>query len=57
MFRDDASSSSTSRFYVFLRCSIMNDERFEGLRYVSDQAREEAGLPSDWPAVQPMVMR
>ena len=57
LFRSDSESSSTNRFYVFLRCSIQNNEHFESLRYISDQAREEVGLPSDYPKIKPMVMR
>lgn len=57
LFRSDAKSNSTNRFFVFLRCSVMQGDRFEGLRYRSDGAREEAGVPSDWPAIEPMVMR
>ncbi len=57
LFRSDSESTSTNRFYVFLRCSIQNDDHFEALRYISDQAREEVGLPSDYPKIKPMVMR
>ena len=35
----------------------MDQDRFEGLRYVSDLARKEDGVPGDWQAVEPMVMR
>ena len=57
LFRDDAQSSSHNRFYVFLRCSVMQGDRFEGLRYQSDAARDEAGLADDFPPIEPMVMR
>lgn len=57
LFRDDAQSSSHNRFYVFLRCSVMQGDRFEGLRYQSDAARDEAGLAEDFPPIEPMVMR
>jgi type II secretory pathway component GspD/PulD (secretin) len=56
-FRSDSKSTLTNRFYVFLHCSIQNDDHFESLRYISDQAREEVGLPSDYPKIKPMVMR
>ena len=57
LFRDDAQSSSHNRFYVFLRCSVMQGDRFEGLRYLSGDVRKETGLPDDYPPIKPMVMR
>ena len=57
LFRDEARSSSKNRFFVFIRCSVMQGDRFESLRYHSEEVRQEAGLPDEFPPIEPMVMR
>jgi general secretion pathway protein D len=50
--RDD----SHSRFYVFIRASILRSGGFEDLRHISAQSLEQAGIPDGWPRIAPVVM-
>jgi type II secretory pathway component GspD/PulD (secretin) len=50
--RDD----SHSRFYVFIRATVLRAGGFEDLRHISAQSLESAGIPDGWPRVRPLVM-
>ncbi|HUG86604.1 MAG TPA: secretin N-terminal domain-containing protein, partial [Euzebya sp.] len=50
--RDD----SSSRFYVFIRASVLRAGGFEDLRHISAQSLEQAGIPDGWPRIAPVVM-
>ena len=57
LFRDQSKTKSKSRFFVFLRCSVMQHASFEDLKYSSRAPLEEAGLDDGWPVLEPRVMR
>ena len=57
LFKSNSKSSSKSRFYVFLRCTVQRGAQFQDLRFRTQGALEEAGLPDDWPKLEPRVMR
>jgi type II secretory pathway component GspD/PulD (secretin) len=57
LFRTQTTTRSRDKFYVFLRCSILRARAFEDLRYLSDQAMPVVGLESDWPRIEPRVIR
>jgi general secretion pathway protein D len=57
LFKSRSSSRSRSRFYVFIRPTILRDDGFEDLRYLSDRSLFEAHIPSDWPTLEPRVIR
>ncbi len=57
LFRSTSTSASRSRFYVFIRASVLRHQDFEDLKYASDQNAAEAGIDAGWPEVQPRVIR
>ncbi len=57
LFQDRSKTSTRSRFYVFLRCSVWRDELFEGLRYASARELGAAGIDDGTPVLRPRVMR
>lgn len=57
LFRDRSKTSTRSRFYVFLRCSVWRDELFEGLKYASARELGAAGVDDGTPVLRPRVMR
>ena len=56
-FKSTSTSTSTNRFFVFLRCTVMRNESFEDLKYVSRQDLDEASLDDGWPVLEPRVIR
>ena len=57
LFKNRSRSSSRTKFYVFIKASIYQDDLFERLRYASDSTAEEAGVPTGWPVIEPRVIR
>ncbi|MEM9374565.1 MAG: hypothetical protein AAGA55_13060, partial [Planctomycetota bacterium] len=57
LFRNDSESSSRTRFYLFIRASIMRNQGFERLRYLSDVQAEQAKVDTGWPTVEPVIIR
>ena len=57
LFKNRSSSTSRSRFYVFIRPTVMRHQTFEDLKYVSDLQTDDAGVDDGWPEVEPRVIR
>ncbi len=57
LFRSTSISSSQSRFYVFIRASVMRHHDFLDLKYVSDQEILQAGVDDGWPEVAPRIIK
>ncbi len=57
IFSDRSKTESKNRFFVFLRCNVVNQRGFEDLRWTSSQKLEELALPADWPELVPRIMR
>jgi len=57
IFQDRSRTRNKSRFFVFLRCNVMNAARFEDLRYLSDHELADAALDDGWPTLEPRVIR
>jgi len=57
LFKSKSASSSRSRFFVFLRCTILRHAQFEDLRYLSQDDLGMAGIDDDWPTVEPRIIR
>jgi general secretion pathway protein D len=43
--------------FVFIKPTILRDDRFEDLKYVSGKALKEVGLPGSYPASSPIPVR
>jgi len=57
LFKSQTQSASKSRFFVFLRCSVMRQAQFADLKFLSAQDLQVAGVPDDCPEVEPRVIR
>ena len=60
LFRSDSQTRTRSRFFVFLRCTVLRAERFEDLKYLSQDDLERSSLAEqrlDWPPLEPRIMR
>lgn len=57
LFENRSTTSSRSRFFVFLRCSVMRAQDFEDLRFVSRRDLANAGVHTGAPDVRPLIMR
>ena len=57
LFRNRGTSMSTTRFYVFIRATVLRDQGFEDLKYLSGTAHAQAGVDDGWPVVEPRVIR
>jgi general secretion pathway protein D len=57
LFRNTSKTRSKSRFFVFLRCSVMRGTTFEELRYMSDADLAAAGIDDGLPELEPRIIR
>ncbi len=57
LFKSQSKTSTRSRFFVFLRCSVLRSASFEELRYMSRPALAAAGVDDGLPVVEPRVIR
>jgi general secretion pathway protein D len=57
LFKSQSATKTKSRFFVFLRCSVLRSAAFEDLRYVSAPALSLAGVSDDLPVVEPRLIR
>jgi general secretion pathway protein D len=56
-FKNRSKSDSRSRFYVFIRSTILRDRDFEDLKYLSDLDVAEVGIDDNWPTPRPRLIR
>ncbi len=57
LFKDQSRTRTKSRFFVFLRCSVMRGAAFEDLAYRSGRTLDAVGLDDGWPELKPRVIR
>ncbi len=57
LFKSQSDSSSRSRFYVFIRATVMRSPGFEHLKYISEDLAQEVGVDDGWPEVEPRIIR
>ncbi len=57
IFKNRSNSTSRSRFYVFIRPTILRDRDFEDLKYLSDLDVADAGIDDGWPVQAPRLIR
>ncbi|MEL6396634.1 MAG: secretin N-terminal domain-containing protein [Planctomycetota bacterium] len=56
-FKSRSQTSSRSRFFVFIRPTIMRENSFDALKYISDLTIEEYDVDDGWPEVAPRIIR
>jgi type II secretory pathway component GspD/PulD (secretin) len=56
LFKSRGVSHSRTRFYVFVRASILRSTNFEDLKHLSDGQSTSAGIDDGWPAVEPRLI-
>lgn len=57
LFKSRSRSNSRSRFFAFIRPSVMRHESFEDLKYFSGAAREAATIDGSFPTLSPRIIR
>ena len=57
LFRSESKLTSHSRFYVFIRASILRGADFQHLKFLSDVEMNRAELDPGWPEVEPALIR
>jgi len=57
LFKSQSKTTTRSRFFVFLRCSVLRSSTFEDLRYLSAPVMAAAGIDDDLPVVEPRIIR
>jgi general secretion pathway protein D len=57
LFKSQTESLSTTKFYLFIRASVLRSPAFERLKYISDRAIEESDADLGWPTVKPRIIR
>lgn len=56
-FKSRSKTVSRSRFFVFIRASVLRHDGFEDLKYLSRPALFDAGIDDGWPVLEPRVIR
>jgi general secretion pathway protein D len=57
LFRSDSRVITHSRFYVFIRASILRGADFQHLKFISDVDMHRADVDPHWPEVEPVLIR
>jgi type II secretory pathway component GspD/PulD (secretin) len=57
LFSDQSKTQSKTRFFVFLRTSVMRSATFEDLRYASGKYLATAKVDDGWPKLEPRLIR
>jgi general secretion pathway protein D len=57
LFQSRSESQSRSRFFVFLRCTVLRSATFEDLRFLSAPDLAAVGAEDGWPRLEPRIIR
>lgn len=57
LFKNRSNTGGKSRFYVFIRASVMRHQDLADLKHASAPAIQAAGVDDGWPKVAPQVIR
>jgi len=57
LFRSESTVISHSRFYVFIRASILRGADFQQLKFISDVDMHRADVDPRWPEVEPVLIK
>ena len=56
LFKNRSMTKTRSRFFVFIRSSILRHESFADLKHLSARDVDAAGIDDGWPKVEPRVI-
>ncbi|HMN39724.1 MAG TPA: secretin N-terminal domain-containing protein [Phycisphaerales bacterium] len=56
LFKDRSRTRSHTRFFVFIRATVLRQGGFEDLKYISDRDTAAADVDGGWPVVEPRVI-
>ncbi|MDX9911479.1 MAG: secretin N-terminal domain-containing protein [Phycisphaerales bacterium] len=56
-FKSRAISNSGSKFYVFIRATLLRARGFEDLKYLSSTYTRELEVDDGWPALEPRILK
>jgi type II secretory pathway component GspD/PulD (secretin) len=57
LFKNRSNTNGRTRFYVFIRASVMRHQDLADLKHLSESAVRDAGVDDGWPKVEPQVIR
>jgi len=57
LFSSESTKVEHSRFYVFIRASILRSSDFQHLKFLSDVEMHRADVDPGWPEVEPVLIR
>jgi type II secretory pathway component GspD/PulD (secretin) len=57
LFKSRDNSEGRQRFFVFIRATILRDQRLEDLKYLSATDAATVGVPDGWPSMEPRIIR
>jgi general secretion pathway protein D len=56
-FKSRNNNSSRTKFYVFIHATVLRQQSFEDLKYISDLDVAAAAVDDGWPVVEPRIIR
>jgi type II secretory pathway component GspD/PulD (secretin) len=57
LFANKTATDNKSRFFVFLRATVLRDDNFDDLKHLSVQDLADARVDDGWPVLKPRVIR
>jgi len=57
LFSYRSTSATCSTLFVFIRSTILRDDKFQDIKFLSDRDAGQAGEPGQYPNSEPLLMR
>jgi type II secretory pathway component GspD/PulD (secretin) len=57
LFANQTATDNKSRFFVFLRATVLRDDNFDDLKHLTVQDLADAKVDDGWPVLEPRVIR
>lgn len=57
LFKSRSGSTSRSRFYIFIRATVMRSPSFEHLKYIGEDLANQLNVDDGWPEVEPRIIQ
>lgn len=57
LFSNHSRGNEAASMFIFLRPTILRDDKFKDLKFLSDEGATEAQIPGQYPTSQPILMR